>query len=437
MSEPGMLDFPCDVERLPNGNTLVADAGDESGGGSEILEVDPAGQIVWRYGEGLVFAHSCKRSRNGNTLITDTTNNRVIEVDPSGRLVFSSDDCGGGTGRLSDGSHLEYPNDAHRMPNGALLITDRNNNRVVLVSRKGRVLWTYNQVRHPHNADPLPNGNILIADSDGNAIIEVDRNGRRVWEYRNDADPLSWPRDADRLPNGNTLITDSKNARVMELTPGGEIVWQYKVPYLANFYDADALANGNILIADQQHRQILEIDRLGNVIWQFRNLRMAPPVAEERLANGDFSERDKRGLPQYWREYRKTSEGGGRILWLDDAGAVPAPGVEFDRAGAYCLYQVVGVRAGRTYRLTGQVRTEIEDGAAVAFLQLAWLDAWGGLVLDVTRAPTGTMFTSSADWTQERFDARAPETATAVEVRLLISGRGRAWMRNLELARVG
>lgn len=433
--QEGMLDFPCDVERLPNGNTLIADAGDESGGGSEIIEVDPRGQIVWQYGDGLVFAHSCKRSRDGNTLITDTTNDRVIEVDRRGRLVFSSESWGRGSGRLSDGSRLEYPNDAHRMPGGALLITDRNNNRVVLASRKGRVLWAYAQVKHPHNADPLPGGNVLIADSDDNAVIEVDRRGRRVWEYRSAADPLDWPRDADRLPNGNTLITDSKHARVIEVTPAGETVWQYKVPYFANFYDADLLANGNILIADQQHRQVLEVDRLGNVVWQFRNMRAPAMAAEERLANGDFSARGRGGLPRHWREYRKTSERGGRVVWHDDPKTGPAPGIEYDRAGAYCLYQLVGVRAGRTYRLSGQIRTEMAGLGTVAFFQLAWLDAWSGLILDVPNAPKGAVFTRSANWTQDRFDAEAPPGATAVEVRLFISGKGSAWMRNVSLER--
>ena len=42
----GIVEFPCDVERLPDGNTLITDAGDERGEGSEIVEVDPEGRIV-------------------------------------------------------------------------------------------------------------------------------------------------------------------------------------------------------------------------------------------------------------------------------------------------------------------------------------------------------------------------------------------------------
>jgi hypothetical protein len=74
----GNMEMPLAVERLPNGNTVIADAGDEAGFGSEIVEVDLVGNIVWNYNGGLKFAHSGRRLRNGNTLITDTTNNRLI-----------------------------------------------------------------------------------------------------------------------------------------------------------------------------------------------------------------------------------------------------------------------------------------------------------------------------------------------------------------------
>ena len=100
---PGHLEFPCDVERLPNGNTLITDAGDETGLGSEVIEVDALGNLVWNYSEGLRFAHSAKRLENGNTLISDTSNDRIFEVNNEKEIVFSSDDWDNGSGKLSDG----------------------------------------------------------------------------------------------------------------------------------------------------------------------------------------------------------------------------------------------------------------------------------------------------------------------------------------------
>jgi hypothetical protein len=83
----GNMEMPLAVERLPNGNTIIADAGDEAGFGSEIVEVDPVGNILWNYNEGLRFAHSGRRLRNGNTVITDSKNHRIIRVTPEGKAV--------------------------------------------------------------------------------------------------------------------------------------------------------------------------------------------------------------------------------------------------------------------------------------------------------------------------------------------------------------
>ena len=98
----GILDFPCSVQRLPCGNTLIADAGDELGEGSEILEVNPAGEVVWRFGDGLDFAHSAERLADGATLITDTGNHRLLVVAPDGSVRLDSAQWGS----LSDGSRL-------------------------------------------------------------------------------------------------------------------------------------------------------------------------------------------------------------------------------------------------------------------------------------------------------------------------------------------
>jgi len=428
-----MLHFPCDVERLPNGNTLIADAGDEESRGSKVLEVDPGGHIVWWFADGLRFAHGAKRLPDGNTLIADTNNDRVIMVTPSGEIAFTTDSWGKGTGRLSDGSHLRYPNDAHLLVDGSLVITDRNNDRCVIVDRRGTVLWSYDhQITHPHNCDVLPNGNVLMADSDGRRVLEVDRAKRPVWSY-GDGSPetLNWPRDADRLPNGNTLITDSKNSRVLEVTPAGEVVWSYGVDHFANFYEADGLPNGNVLISDQQHKRVLEVSRSGEVVWEYRNYRPARSP-NPRLVNGSFRERDPRGLPAGWTLVTRLAEGGGRLVWDAGADPRPCPGLEYDRHGALYLMQMVAVEPGVRYTLTGELRTrDLRDG--VAYLQLGWVDAYAGYMADAATLPHGRLLSGDNDWTRETVVAVAPSGAVSVEARVVISGPGHVWARGLML----
>ncbi len=427
---PGVLEFPCTAVRLDSGNTLIVDAGDEVGAGSEVIEVDPKGQIVWNYHEGLRFAHSAFRTRNGNTLIADTTNDRVIEVSAERQIVFSTDALGAGTGKLSDSSHLSYPNSALELGDGTLLITDRNNDRCLIINRDGQVLWEYSErVQHPHNAELLENGNFLIADSDANKVVEITRDKKVVWEYGGGSEKmLNWPRHARRLPDGNTLITDSKNARVIEVDPAGKIVWCYQVDYFSKFYYAEKLPSGNVLIGDQQGHRVLEVDPGGTVVWMFRNYIYPNPI-HPRLRNGSFKERGEGGWPEYWILMQRFSEGGGEVIWDEDATPRPAPGLSYDRSGALSLQQTVRCTPAKTYHLAGRIRTEQLDGFAC--FQLSYVDAMGAAVHDAPDIPRGETFSGTNDWTQDSFESLAPSRAAAIEVRLFITGKGKTWMKGL------
>ena len=430
---PGMLNFPCDVERLANGNTLITDAGDELGLGSQVFEVDVTGNLIWFYNEGLAFAHSAKRLENGNTLISDTTNNRIIEVTPSKEIVFTSDDWGAGAGTLSDGSHLNYPNDAHLVEGDRLMITDRNNNRCLMTDRSGTVLWEYSKdIHHPHNCDLLPNGNVIIADSDNNRAIEVNREKEIVWAYGGSTEELNWPRDADKLENGNVLCADSKNSRLVEVNPDGKVVWSYKTDHFAMFYDADKLPNGNVLASDQFHRQVVEIDRFGNVVWQFRNARTLYPILP-RLKNGSFKEWTDEDEPADWMVLRKLSEGKGKVIWKTNDRGRKLPGLEYDGTGIIGLFQVVGLEPGQRYQFSGKIKTEGVEESGAAFFSMGFMDSRNGYLADVADAPKSELYKGTHDWTQESIEFVAPENATALELRLLLKGKGKVWMQGLML----
>ncbi|MFQ6112446.1 MAG: PQQ-binding-like beta-propeller repeat protein, partial [Nitrospinota bacterium] len=434
MSPEGMLSLPTEVERLPNGNTLITDGGDWWGAGSEVIEVDRLGQIVWVYAKGLKFAHAAKPLDSGNILITDTNNNRVIEVDRRGELVWSSEGWGRGTGRLSDGSQLYYPNDAEETPDGTLLITDRNNNRAVECDREGRVLWSYEGLKHPHNADRLPDGNTLLTSSDENLVLEVDKKGKVVWSYGGGGnESLNWPRDADRLPNGNTLITDSKNHRIFEVTREGRVVWSYTTELISQPYDADRLPNGNTLYSDQRRHQVVEIDALGNIIWSYRNFHRPAPIGPKVL-NPGFEEEDPLtpGVPLGWIPCNLLSEGGGLFLWdaeIRHTGA-RSGGLVYDRKGTLWWQQTVQVRGGKVYRLSAFIKTDALDGYAQ--LQVAFIDKDTALLHDISALPGARPVKGTQEWTRTDLEMEAPARATAADIRCLVTGRGRAWFDDIE-----
>ena len=78
-----MLYWPRDVDRLESGNTLITDSRN-----GRVLEVDPDGRVVWSF-TGLAVPYEADRLENGNTLIADNNHRRVIEVDPGGQIVWS------------------------------------------------------------------------------------------------------------------------------------------------------------------------------------------------------------------------------------------------------------------------------------------------------------------------------------------------------------
>jgi len=435
-SPPGRLDWPTEVERLSNGNTLITDAGYWSGQGSEIIEVDHLGNIVWRYDNCLRFAHSAKLMPNGHILITDTTNNRVIEVNRSGQLIFSSDEWSDGSGVLSDGSRLFYPNDAHFTSSGTFVITDRNNNRVVETDRNGRVLKQFKNLKHPHNGEFLDNGNLLFANSDVNLVQEVDLNGNIVWSYGDSPlESLNWPRDADRLENGNTLITDSKNNRVIEVTPTNEIVWTYQMDKQGNLYEADRLPNGNTLISVQQRFKVIEVDPAGNIIWSFKNFyRPQPPYSE--LKNPDFELEAYSGanFPAGWYPCDLVSEGGADFIWDPQIRHTGnhSIGIDYTHHGAVWWQQIVRVKPGTNYRISGYIKTEALDGFSQ--IQLSFLDEKGCSLHTIRQLPGGKLFQGTNDWTQDIFKCPSPQEATAVEIRLMLVGKGKVWFDEFAIA---
>lgn len=420
---PNVLDKPLGIERLANGNTLITDGGGAyyTTTDAAILEVNPAGEIVWQYAGEMAFPHSAERLPDGTTLISDTGNDRVFRVDAAGEMVWSSDDWGS--------AHLHYPNDAELLDNGHLLITDRNNDRVIEVDEAGQIVWSYDQLTRPHNGDRLADGNTLIANSEENLVIEVSPAGEIVWSYGGDG-LLDWPRDADRLADGNTLITDSRGNRVLEVDSRGQVVWQFSG--LALPYEADRLADGNTLIADNSHRRVIEVNPAGEVVWEFRNfLEMLPTT----LQNGGFEEdADGDGLPDGWYPADLNAEGEAQFLW--DGTVVKegqrSAGGQYRGEGRMSWLQVVAVEPGTEYHFSGWLKAQLLSG--VVAYQLWFVDELGGPIGEpVTVAPQQ----ASTDWVKGEVDVVSPPDAAGVQIWGQIIADGRAWFDDVRWGEKG
>lgn len=277
------------------GNILIADQFN-----NRVIETDPAGNIVWQFGLGpddfsdqsIIGVNDAERV-GPFTLMSGTgtpagvipeapdgvADNRVILADQAGDIVWQY----GQFGQTGDGFDLlDTPVQSTWLPNGDVLITDQGNNRVIEVNLTKHIVWQYpgtdtndaDQLNGPNSAELLSNGHILIADQGNNRALEVTRGDviYRTFTAGGTANTVAF---ASRLPNGDTLLTDAGNSRIVEVNSHDAVVWQY-------FTDTDPesvaaplptravrLANGDTLISDQFNNRVIRVNRRGTIVADY------------------------------------------------------------------------------------------------------------------------------------------------------------------------
>ena len=260
-------------------------------------------------------------NRPGNVLIADQFNNRVIEVDRQGNIVWQ---FGKGPTDFTAASIVGV-NDAQRVGPFTLMAgtgtppatvptcTDPAgcpDNRVMLVGPSGHILWQYgtfgvsgsgpDQLNTPTQATYLPNGHILISDQANQRVIEVNFAKAIVWQYGttgvsgNGADQLNSPNSAELLENGHVLIADEGNNRAIEVDRALNVVATFSAGGTVNgMAFASRLPNGNTLLTDAGNSRIVEVDPNDASVWEyFTNTESgsnpAPsPTRAIRLRNGN------------------------------------------------------------------------------------------------------------------------------------------------------
>ncbi len=244
-------EYPCagsahDLALLPNGNILLPkDA-------TTIQEVTPEKKVAWEYKakpksgyQGAIEIHAFQRLDNGLTLIAESGNRRLVEVDSEGKIVHEIP------------LQVDHP-DAHRdtrmvrkLEDGHYLVCHEGDGTVREYDGSGKVVWKYvldlaGRPRSPghgpegHGTEVfgalrLPNKNTLIAAGNGNRVLEVTPEGKIVWEIRHDELPgirLAWVTTLQVLPNGHVIFGNChagpENPQLIEVDRDKKVVWTFK-----------------------------------------------------------------------------------------------------------------------------------------------------------------------------------------------------------------
>jgi hypothetical protein len=229
---------------------------------------------------------------------------------------------------------------------GYLLVADRNNDRVLLLSPRKRVVWKVRGLSEPDDAFFTPGFRSVITNEEfADTLTEISLvSRRRVWSYGHAGSPgsspgyLHSPDDAYRLGDGVTTVADIANCRIVQLrrngtvlrvlggscvhdpprgfaspngdTPlpdggllvteiggwidrldrAGRLVWSVRSP-VSYPSDAQLLADGRILVCGfTTPGRVVELARTGEVVWSFGSVsgpdRLDRPSLAIQLPNG-------------------------------------------------------------------------------------------------------------------------------------------------------
>jgi hypothetical protein len=218
-----------DIWILPNGNLLF------NAGKKGVLEVNKNKEIVFEYNPGSEI-HACQRLKNGNTFIGECDKGRLIEVNPSGDIVWQlkllPDSVNGGH---------RFMRNARKLLNGNYLVCLFRDEIVREYSPEGKVIWEADAPGGPHSAVRLPNGNTTIACGDylkkEAKIFEVNKKSQNIWEIKGNEVPeidLKYVAGFQVLPNGNIVLANylghknlGKAPHMYEITRDKKVVWTF------------------------------------------------------------------------------------------------------------------------------------------------------------------------------------------------------------------
>lgn len=242
-------EVPCrydshDIAQLANGNFLL------HMGPTTVVEMTPEKKVVWKYEakpkagyKGQVEIHAFQRLDNGLTMVAESGNRRIVEVDNEGHIVHEMPLV------------VDHPNPhrdtrmVRKLDNGHYLVCHEGDGMVREYDDKGKVVWTYKldlagRPRTPNHdghgtevfgAIRRPDGNTIIAGGNNNRVFEVNPKGETVWSIEHDELPgirLYWVTTLQLLPNGNLIVGNchagESNPQLFEVTRDKKVVWTFK-----------------------------------------------------------------------------------------------------------------------------------------------------------------------------------------------------------------
>ena len=270
---------PSDPAALGGYNVLIADRGN-----NRLIIVSPEKKILWEYrfhglapGDG---ADDAFFADNGTHILASVEHGQIVEViDRATKKVIWQYGHINQTG-WKDG-YLNFPDDAYRLPNGNVIVADIRNCRILEISPDKKIVRQAGKtlrckgpgtLASPNGDKPLENGHILVSTIQDHGLVELDQNWQPILHLTL---PIHYPSDPQPTKAGNIVVAGYTNpGHIIILDRTGKVLWDYKGVGPQAVLNRPSLAmelpNGNIMATDDLNARIVVIDRATQkIVWQY------------------------------------------------------------------------------------------------------------------------------------------------------------------------
>jgi len=281
----GHLAPGSDPRALP-GDVLIADEGN-----NRLLLVDPHGRIRWRFprrgdmprGHAFGPPDDAFISPDGRAIIaTQEMYDTVSVINIATRHITRRYGHPGVPG--SAPGFFSHPDDAMRLPGGDLLLADIMNCRIFLLSPgRWHVIRQFGSTSScihdppasfgsPNGVFPLRNGHFLVTEINGDWVDEMSLRGHVYWSAHPPG--VAYPSDANEVSRGRYIVADySYPGQIVIFNRAGRTLWRFR-PTGARALNHPSLAlplpNGNILVNDDYNDRVIVINpRTKRIVWQY------------------------------------------------------------------------------------------------------------------------------------------------------------------------
>jgi predicted membrane-bound mannosyltransferase/streptogramin lyase len=262
----GELSGPSDVFIDKSGNLWVADTNN-----NRVSKYGPDGVYISALGgfgssQQLNQPWSLVIADDGTTFVADTWNHKIIKFDAEGKNVKEW----GAGGQIKDGDDDPFklfgPREITLSPEGNVLITDTGNNRVVEYTADGEFVRQFGKqgtsgtptdFSEPVGLLVADNGDIYVGDFWNRRIVIFDKD----LAFKSEISVEQWGSQqvTDRaymalLDDGRLLVTDPSNGKIITFGADGTRLGEYELPKNGNSPTVRPIGLGadatSILVAD-------------------------------------------------------------------------------------------------------------------------------------------------------------------------------------------